>query len=207
MGLFNFLKNLAVGTPEPHPGKQGGFGLAMNSAETQIERQKNALMLDLLEAAISKSGYFIPEKIPQLMSTFRAASHPFARMDTKAAEKGSTLLTKEQKIALGLNTRMKYTAEFITYFKPAALKRIEPKGTLFSMQIDAFHRASRRFEIIKFKKMGFIERVKIAPVGGCKKVQRIKKTYNIDEVPELPLPGCDEECHCYYEAVIPSRFT
>jgi hypothetical protein len=207
MGLFDFLAR-----SKPHADTQVavpnvGFSLKMSTSETDIERQKNALMLEILESSIIKSGYFIPEKLPHLMATLRASTHPFARLDTKSVEDGALLLSVDEKKARGLNTRMKYTKDFISYFDPAALKKIEPKGTLFSMQIDAFHRASRHFEILRFKKMGFVEHVKIMPVGGCKKVQRIKKTYPIDEVPDLPLPGCDEECHCCLEAVIPSRFT
>lgn len=100
---------------------------------------------------------------------------------------------------------MKYSKNFIDYFDASILKNIEPKNVLTDMRIDAFHRACRHFDIIKFKKYGFVKKVTIHPVDGCPKIEKFKKTHNLDEVPELPLKGCDQQCMCYYEPIIPKN--
>lgn len=98
---------------------------------------------------------------------------------------------------------MKYSKKFVECYDPLAFKMIEPKTTLEHMYLDAFHRVSRRNEILRLKKLGFVKKVKIVPDDECEKIKRFKKTYNIDEVPELPLTGCNAPfCRCYFEAII-----
>lgn len=131
---------------------------------------------------------------------------PFGRVNTKDAFDGDVFLTVEEKRALGLNTRMKYSKKFIEYFDPSIFKTIEPKDALECMHLDAFHRVSRNNDLIKFKKLGFIKQIKIVPVGDafdCKRIKRFTKIYNIEEVPELPVPDCDAPCcRCYYQPII-----
>ena len=66
---------------------------------------------------------------------------------------------------------------------------IEPKSTLECMHFDAFHQVSRKNELLKLKKLGFVKKVKIVPDDECRRIKRFKKIYNIEEVPELPLTG------------------
>jgi hypothetical protein len=205
MGLFDFLRKPQVATEcrgpklaaprsvEPHK---------VGATETDIERQKNKQILELVEASVIRSGCFRPEKIPQLMLALRDPP-TFAQLNTKASEASNGLLSKEEKQSLGLNTRRRYSREFIEYFEPDALKTIEPIAMLSSIQSDAFHRTSRKFTLIRFKEMKVIKKITIGTLGGCKIIQHARKTYDISEVPELPMAGCDQECKCYYEAVFP----
>jgi hypothetical protein len=151
MGLFDFLRKPQVATEcrgpklaaprsvEPHK---------VGATETDIERQKNKQILELVEASVIRSGCFRPEKIPQLMLALRDPP-TFAQLNTKASEASNGLLSKEEKQSLGLNTRRRYSREFIEYFEPDALKTIEPITMLSSIQSDAFHRTSRKFTLIR----------------------------------------------------------
>ena len=186
-----------------------GFGVSMNKNEIDLERQSNDEVMKIVEGRIVKSGFFIPEKIPELMAGLKSGAIPFGRVNTQVAFDGDTLLTVEEKKALGLNTRMKYSKKLISYFDPKSFKTIEPKSTLEQMQLEAFHRVSRKKELLKLKQMGWVKQVKICSMGGgsdCSKIRKSKKVYNINEVPELPLEGCNAAfCSCSYEAVIPKR--
>ena len=135
------------------------------------------------------------------MSIIRGSTRPFARLTMDAPYTGN-VLSKAEKQGLGLNTRMKYTAGFVAFFDAAALRIIEPKSTLADMQLDAFHRASRAFDLRKFKTFGFVKEVRVNAINGCAKTSKLKKKYQLDEVPELPLAGCDTLCLCYYEPII-----
>jgi hypothetical protein len=185
-----------------------GYGIPATKEQIEIERQSEEEVMKLLEASVIASGYFRQEKIPELISILRGDSDPFGRTNTKVAFDGDSFLTVEEKRKLGLNTRMKYSKKFIEYFDPTSFKTIEPKDALECMHLDAFHRVSRKKELLKLKKLGFVEKVKIVPVGDlldCKGIKQLRKIYNIEEVPELPLPGCDASfCRCYYEAIIPN---
>lgn len=181
-------------------------GIPMTKEELELERQSNEEVFKKLEASIVKSGLFRAETIPALLAKLEAASVPFGRVNTKMAFDGDTVLTVEEKKALGLNTRMKYSKQFIEYFHPSALKTIEPKATLECLYLDAFHRVSRAKQLLSFKKLGFVKQLRIVPTGDgddCTRIKRLKKTYSIEEVPELPLPGCKAPfCRCWYEPII-----
>ena len=182
-----------------------GFGIAMTDEEVELERQYGEEILKLLEARMIKSGFFKTEMVPQLVATLRQGYSPFGRTNTKAAFEGETMLTVQEKKALGLNIRMKYSSKFIAYFDPAALKSIEPKSTLSCMHLDVFHRVSRKRELRKLKRAD-IHRVKVVCVGDdgdCEKIKRLKKVYRIGEVPELPLRGCTADfCRCMYQGMV-----
>ena len=127
-------------------------------------------------------------------------------MNTKIAFDGDSILTVDEKKKLGLNTRMKYSKKFIEYFDPESFKTIEPKDTLECMHLDAFYRVSRKDDLLNYKKEGF-KKVKIDAIRDCltcDKAKRLRgKVYRIEEVPELPLPGCDSPyCRCTYQPII-----
>ena len=180
-----------------------GFGIPMTEEEVELERQYNEEIMKLLESRIVTSGFFRPEKIPDLMAKLRGASIPFGRTNTRVVFDGDAILTVEEKRALGLNTRMKYSKTFVEYFDPSAFKTIEPKATLECMHVDAFHRVSRKKELLSLKKLGFVKQVKIH--GDRERIKRFKKIHRIEEVPELPLPGCNSPfCACWFEAILPN---
>lgn len=188
-------------------GIEAGFGIQMTEQEIELERQSNEEIIKLLEGSIITSGFFRAEKIPELIAKLKGGAIPFGRTNTRVAFEGDTFLTVEEKKALGLNTRMKYSKKFIEYFDTSAFKAIEPKATLECMHLDAFHRVSRKKQLLRLKKLGFVKQVKIVPTGDggdCGRIKRFKKIYSIEEVPELPLPDCDARfCRCMYQAIIP----
>jgi hypothetical protein len=204
--------------PEKEPEQSGkvdidvrtGYGIKMPDADVEMERQKKEDIINLLELFIRASGYFRKEKIPELIATIRKGSVPYGRTSTEIVFEGDTFLTIEEKRALGLNVRMKYSRKFIDYFNPSKLREIgEPRSMLESLHLDAFHRTINKYDLIKLKKLGFVKKVKIVPCGDgfdCKRIRRCKKIYNIGEVPQLPLPECDAPyCRCYYEPIISNR--
>ena len=178
----------------------------MTEQEVELERLANEEIIKLLEVSIITSGFFRAEKIPELIAKLKGGAIPFGRTNTKVAFEGDVFLTVEEKKSLGLNTKMKYSKKFIEYFDTSAFKAIEPKSTLECMHLDAFHRVSRKKQLLGVRKLGFVKQVKIVHTGDegdCGKVKRLKKIYSIEEVPELPLPDCDARfCRCMYQAII-----
>ena len=54
-----------------------------------------------------------------------------------------------------------------------------------------------------------VKKVTVSGVGGCDHCRSfLGKTFKIDKVPELPLPGCTDPvgCRCSAEAVIPEKY-
>jgi len=179
----------------------------MTDEEIELERQDGEETMKLLETRIASSGLFRIDRIPDLLAKLRAGYTPFARVNTKVAFDGDVLLTVKEKKELELNARMKYSKNYIEYFDPKALRKIEPKATLENMHLDAFHRVSQKRELIKLRELNFVKQVRIVSsedARDCAKVKRFKKIHPIDEAPELPLPGCTAAyCRCMYLAVIP----
>ena len=203
VAFFLIRKKVKYTTKKSSDSINSGFGIPMTKQEVELERQSNEEIMKLLEASITASGFFRSEKILELIANLRGGSIPFGRVNTKVVFDNDAFLTVEEKKMLGLNTRMKYSKKFIECFDPLAFKMIEPKSTLECMHLDAFHRVSRKNELLKLKKLGFVKKVKIVPDDDCGRIKRFKKTYSIGEVPELPLTGCDAPfCRCYYEAII-----
>ncbi len=185
---------------------QPGYAVAPTPKMLEAERQDHEEVMRLLEAAIRSSGFFRAEAIPLLLSKLRNGWEPFARVDTKMAFGGDEFLSIQEKRVLGLNTRMKYSKAFIGYFDPSCLETIEPKSVLENMHLSACHRVARKRDLVEFKSLG-VRQVRIVPVGDardCGKIKRFKKVHDINEVPELPLPGCTAPyCRCLYEPIIP----
>lgn len=182
------------------------YAIPVTAAMLEKERQDNNEVMRLLEADIRASGLFRAEKIPELVSKLRAASGPFARVNTKIAFGGESNLSVQEKRALDLNSRMKYSKAFIEYFDPATLKTTEPKSVLEGMHLNAFHRVARKRDLVNFTELGLVKHVKIVPVGDardCNEIKRFKKIHDLNRVPDLPLPGCTAPyCRCMYEPIL-----
>jgi hypothetical protein len=183
-----------------------GYAIPVTSEMLEKEKQDNDEVMRLLEANIRTSGLFRDEKIPELVSKLRGGSSLFARVNTKSVFEGDTYLNVEEKRALGLNTRMKYSRAFIEYFDPTTLKATEPKSVIEDMHLNAFHRVARKRDLANFRELGFVKHVKILPVGDardCNEIKQFKKIHDINRVPELPLPGCTSPyCRCMYEPIL-----
>ncbi|MGD1081975.1 MAG: hypothetical protein ABR881_26960 [Candidatus Sulfotelmatobacter sp.] len=162
--ILDFFSNTRRTNPITDEGAlYSGYGIPVTEEQVELERQSNEEVIKLLEAKIAASGFFRAEKIPELIAILKEASIPFGRVNTRVAFEGDVVLTVKEKKALGLNSRMKYSKKFIEYFEPSVLKSIEPKATLECMHLDAFHRVSRKKELLRFKELGFVKEVRIVP--------------------------------------------
>lgn len=190
---------------------KGGYAIPATAIMLDAEHRDNDEVMRLLEIAIRASGIFRIESIPELVSKLRGGAEPFARVNTKIAFEGEEILSVEQKRMLGLNTRLKYSKAFVSYFDPACLKTIEPKSALENMHLSAFHHVARKRDLLQFRELGFVQRVRIVPVGDardCGEIKRFKKVHDVNEAPELPLPGCKAPyCRCMFEAIISQNAT
>jgi len=196
--------------PKPSTQVQVSYSIPATPAMVNTERQKEAEIVALVRDRLESCGFVLPEKIAYLTGQLHDGFSPFTRVNTKSAFDGDTLLTVPEKRELGLNTRMKYSKNFIECFHSSAFKTIEPKSFLSDVHLDAFHRISRKYELQKLRGLGWIKQVEIMDVGDardCGKIKRFKKKHAIDAVPELPLPGCTAPyCRCMYTAVVPEKF-
>lgn len=201
MGLFSWLSDKLFGAKDT----QGdGFGITPTPKLTRSEREKNKRMFDLTEQSLRECDLIIPEKIPEMMEKLTGGHKAFDRVPNAKAIEGKTSLTVNEKKALGLNTRMKYTHAFLEFFVTEKLAGSEPKSIVSTIILNAFHKASREAELKEFRAHGFIKQVKInCDPDACPQVKRLKKIHGIDAVPDLPLAGCKEDlCMCYLSPII-----
>lgn len=194
-----FLKRIPPRVSED----KGGFALQMTDAEIEEERGHNEKVLQLLRKRVAESRFFRRERAASLIDALRKGSVAFGRVNTKVAFGTGDFLTVREKKELGLNTRMKYSRQFIEYFVPETLVGTEPRSILENMHLDAFHVVARAKEIQKLRRTGLVNQVKLEP-GDCRCVISAKKIYSIDAPPELPLKGCNSAfCTCWFSAVLP----
>jgi hypothetical protein len=149
---------------------------------------------------IEASGFFMREKIPSLFEKLRATEHigypykdPFDYNDC---------LSPDEKKSMGLNTRQKYSREMAEMLTDKGIKQNDPKALVHNIYMQNIFKVSRKYELIELKKMG-LKTVKILDCGDerdCPMVKKIaEKAWPIDEVPDLPLPGCTAKyCRCEY---------
>ncbi len=175
----------------------------------QMERDENEDREEtfrLLEQGMRTSSIFLSEKIPMLVRTLRDNAQLLGRTNTKPAFDGEVMLTVQEKSALGLNTRFKYTRTFIDNFDPSKLAGVEPKSMLENMHLAAANCVRSKRELAKLRAHGWVKVVEIEPchdARDCERVRKAEKVYPIAEVPSLPLNGCDAPyCRCIYLAVL-----
>ena len=183
-------------------------GIALPATREMLAEEESAMRetFALLESRMNASGVFVPEKISVLLSLLRTASQPFSRVNKSVAFQGDTVLTVAEKKALNLNTRMRYTREYLAFFLPERLAGLEPKSLLSDMHLAAFHEVRNRRELAKLKRSGLIRRVGILACDDgrdCTQVRSVRRTFALDEAPALPLPGCDAPyCRCLYTPIV-----
>ncbi|CAN7774675.1 hypothetical protein [Paraburkholderia hospita] len=212
---MNIFKRLFGKKPESAAGepargqsswKERAKAMSVQASPAMVkeEQRAQAKVLALLEARVTESGLFLPERIPELMAKLRRNGAPFQRPDVKAALEGETYLSVEEKRKLGLNTRAKYSHAFIACCNVTSLNGVDPKLALGEMHLAVYHAVNRERQLARFKQDKVVKTVKIFPLGNpdaCAKVQRMKRAYELDEVPMLPVEGCDATCcMCGYDA-------
>ena len=169
-----------------------------------IEEEKLVLerTLQNLKTRMQESGFFKPEWIAELANKVAGDIEVFQRIKGSQSYGGEPFLTVEEKRSLRLNTRMKYSRDFISCFRPEALSAIEPKTFLENLHLAAWHDEQRRKEIRKLKALG-IQRLRICPCMAAPPSQSKERAYLIDEVPKLPRENCPKPfCPCFYLAAL-----
>jgi hypothetical protein len=197
MGFFDNLKNKVLDTGT----SDNGSGIRLDPESQRIEEEKYIEITNKVIEELGKSGFFKPEKISFIADKIRNTAAPGRGFSVTFS--GDDLLSVDEKKSLGLNARQKYSREFIDCLTPSGLKHEEPKSIIEDTWYKHFHSVCRKYDILRFKNTG-IKKVEIIDCGDerdCSKIKKLKKVWSIDEVPELPLPGCTAKyCRCSYAA-------
>jgi hypothetical protein len=178
----------------------GGVGITLSAAAQKEEDNKFQEIAAGIIGDLSASGFFKPETIPEIAEKVRRMVRPgYAYKDPFSYD---DCLTLDEKKVLGLNPRQKFSRGFVDTLTPAGLAQPDPKRILEILYYRNFHAISGKFELLRLKHAG-IKKVKILDCGDerdCPMVKKMtQKTWPIDEVPALPLPGCTAEyCRCSY---------
>lgn len=158
----------------------------------------------LLRTRLEASIFFAHERVPELVKRLRDSTELFQRVNIDAVIRGNDVLSVREKRDLGLNTRMKYSREFIAYFRIGVLPNIEPKSVLLEIVESVSHEVSLRRSLRRYRESKVVRTVRIFPLGDpvpCAAVRKLKRAFPLDDVPGLPLAGCDSSrCRCSYDA-------
>jgi hypothetical protein len=164
------------------------------SARVESERQMQAEAFALIESQLTASGLFKPESIPAMMSAIQANSPPFTPVNAHLIL-GKKARPDAERARISL-------ADCLATTRPAG---IDPATFLQDVCTHSLNSARSRHNLIRMKGTGIkAVRIAFAKPTACKPVQKLTKTYPIDDAPVLPLPGCNgKRCLCMYQAVIP----
>lgn len=175
------------------------IGIKLDDEQERQENKKYTAIAEQTIADLKSSGYFKQEALPVLVEKIRTNTRPgYGYIDPFCKE---NCLTLEEKKALGLNTRQKYARELINALTEKGLVAEKPNDLLKNIWLANFHKISQKYELQHLKDMGlkYVQILDCDDERDCKAVKRCKKRWLIDEVPELPLPGCDAKyCRCEY---------
>jgi hypothetical protein len=148
---------------------------------------------------IENSGYFKQEKlsymekiIPKIGGYF---TDPFSYNDC---------LSDEEKAALHINPELKISREMADCMNEKGLSEKDPRHIVPIIYYMNLFSVGRKYKLMELRSRG-ITKVKIVTMGGDLDCETIKNYDNggfpIDEVPSLPLPGCNAAyCRCDFEA-------
>jgi hypothetical protein len=146
---------------------------------------------------IEKSGYFKPEKlshmekiIPKIGGYF---TDPFSYNDC---------LSDEEKEALHINPELKISREMADCMSEKGLSEKDPRHIVPIIYYMNLFAVSRKYKLLELRARG-VTRVKLVNMGGdldCGTIKGHTGVYAINDVPVLPLPGCDAAyCRCDFE--------
>lgn len=203
--MFGFFKTLFGRRPVTVPPTVVDSSSAIEPDRDMVaaeHRAFEAMFVDV-EARLLRSAVFKPDQVPVLLSKLRATNRPFGRTNVEGAMAGETYLSADEKRALGLNARMKYSHAFIAMCDPQALATVEPKNHLAVIYVAAYWAAQRIKQLSEFRRIGIVLRVKISPGGEADPcdLANSKRTFRLDLAPTLPHPKCKCECcTCSFDA-------
>lgn len=175
------------------------IGITLSDGRQKEEDQKYYEISEKTIADIEASGYFKPDYLPIIAKKIREKTKAGYRY-TDPFDKKDWLKAKEKR-ELGLDPKKSYTWELLEALSEKGLATEEPTELVKNIWQANFHKTSRQYDLRRFKKLG-VKYVKICTcedTRDCKAIQRFKKRWPIDEVPELPLPICNAKyCRCRY---------
>ena len=112
-------------------------------------------------------------------------------------------LSLDEKKALGLNSRKKYSKELIQLIDCSKLNGRCPREQISNYFHAAMHLISGEASLRKMRAAG-ISHVSIMACNDgrdCERVAALNRVFRIEEVPALPLKECDAPfCRCLYGA-------
>lgn len=178
------------------------IGIKLSGKALDEENKKYAEIAARTVIEAKESGFFKEEFIPILSEKIKNISKvgcsyldPFDK---------TVCLTLEEKKSLNLNIRAKYSKELINGLTEKGILEVgNNRDFVKNMFLRNFHKVSRKYELKRLKEMG-IKKVVLLDCNDerdFKAIKQLKKHWNIDEIPELPLPQCTAEyCRCMYIA-------
>jgi hypothetical protein len=183
-------------------GRQSSMSTAKYLAaylEANPAKQNEILRKETLEgmmADIKDSGFFKPEKYPQLEKIITKVggynNDPFSYNDC---------LTDEEKRALHIDIEHKVSREMAECMNELGISQPDPRNIIPVIYYMNYFTVGRKYKLIEFKARG-VQKVKIVTVGGnldCKAIDAHERVFPLTAAPLLPLPECDAPyCRCEY---------
>lgn len=199
--MLQFIKKLFLsGSNDQEPIMEIELSGELTTKEVSYE-DENQELLALFTEEIEATDVLIESKKSELVSIlilFVDSAQPF---DVSRIFKDKTPLAPQEKKELGLNSRKKYTKEFLEYFETDKLTSC-PKDLVNEMYQRASQELYRRKSLrrISETKIGKYRISYIDDSHSCSKCKEEKgKLYLPDELPKLPLEGCTAKvCRCSY---------
>lgn len=209
MGLLSWLFGRRKISAAEAPKAQSSSTAITGQTDDQLERDEREDFSEIsarLRARIETSQLIHADRIDELVALL--ATDGRQRSNLSRATAGATVLSLEEKRALGLNTRMKYTHEFISFFRPEALAGEGAIAALSNMQGAVVSEVGRLRELERLHRSG-CERARVWPLGdpdACSAIKRHRKVFPIAEAPTLPLEKCRADvCRCMFEYEPPKQ--
>ncbi|MDR1390185.1 MAG: hypothetical protein LBJ31_09455 [Treponema sp.] len=169
--------------------------LTPNERKDIVRKEVLAGMMRDIEA----SGYFKPEKLPHMEKIIPKIggyfTDPFSYQDC---------LDDGEKAALHINPELKISREMAECMSEKGLAEADPRQIIPIIYYMNLFGVSRKYKLKELRARG-VTRVKIIDMGGdldCEEIKTHERVYSIDDMPDLPLPGCSAAyCRCDFEAV------
>jgi hypothetical protein len=189
MGIFDFLFEKS---------KKYSIGITPDRETQKRLNQQNKDILALFMKFLLDSGRYEEESIYKLVNKNKGAI-------AKVITSGKSLELEEKK-RLGVNGRKKYGQDYIATLTTRGLDYDASTVFFLSSYNQASGIIGRQYKLAEYKKAG-VKRIRISATPEEHACQVIRKyggrILDIDDVPQLPLPGCDKSyCHCWFIPVI-----
>ncbi|GHV28088.1 hypothetical protein AGMMS4952_10950 [Spirochaetia bacterium] len=210
MGIIGKLINKILDTEIPGTKKNNpitkedfvaSIGIKLSSEDQEEENKKYKEIAEATIESVKQSGFFKPEYFPKISKMIQEKALPGCHWHDPFSYEDC--LSLEEKKTIGLNTRQKYSREMVETLTELGLRHENPKRILEILYYRNYHKICGKYELIRLRRVG-IDTVEILDCNDerdCQAIKKFKKVWPIDQVPELPIPGCNAEyCRCCYTA-------